>query len=493
MKRTLPWLAGFGTAVALSLSWFGPSPLFGDEIGYGYTASNWIAEHALAPVPAGTGRGEQGQGHPALFFWLWAILMRVFGNTLATARIIPTIATGFALVGMWRLGKDLTGSGTAGIMAAAGLLASPLFLAQAFRALPESAHMASVVWALCCYTRGQRFKAALLTVLATVFRQQAIALGAAFLVADLLRERKLGPNLLIWLTPLAVPLVNGLMHLSVNGYFIFPHYLGEQSPDMPANWLTARIRLFAGHVAAEDFRWFPVSVGLAFSFLRFQHKPGVLFLAALTLPGLLFPPTRLAFLAGVALLYGILLVTRKRLPSPPVAAMLVFIGLLVAFHVLIVTVAPDPHLNLFRYIYGAYPPLVALLMLGVRRAGRATSRYAWAVFCVASATCMTAVRYPWQPDATVAGLLEARAVRTAIASVQNPFHPDDRIIGVPALGYVSAPLQAELDDTLHVIVVTADAHLLAHILPVGYRYTGRTGYTWNHRLLSVTAFEAVPE
>ncbi|MCK7508400.1 MAG: aspartate carbamoyltransferase regulatory subunit [Desulfobacterales bacterium] len=155
IRTSLPWLLCFGVAVSLSLIWFGSVPLFGDEIGYGYSSAGWIARNSLALVPAGTGRGEMGMGHPALFLWLWALLMRVFGDTLATARILPTIAAGFGLLGTWRLGRELSGSERVGIMAAFGLLASPLFLAQAFRALPDTAHMAAAAWAGRFLHKGQ--------------------------------------------------------------------------------------------------------------------------------------------------------------------------------------------------------------------------------------------------------------------------------------------------------------------------------------------------
>ncbi|MFO7627839.1 MAG: glycosyltransferase family 39 protein [Candidatus Fermentibacteraceae bacterium] len=489
-RTSLPWLLCFGVAVSLSLLWFGSVPLFGDEIGYGYSAASWIARNSLALVPAGAGRGEMGQGHPAMFLWFWALLMRVFGDSLATARILPTIAAGFGLLGTWRLGKELSGSDRVGVMAALGLLASPLFLAQAFRALPDTAHMAAIAWATVFYIRGRRLQSALLIVLATIFRQPGIILAPAFFLADLLRTRKARWGQLIWLLPLAVPLVNGLMHLSVNGFFIFPQYLAEGSPDLPANWIADRIRLFAGHLVGEDFRWFPISAALAFSFYRAGRKPGLGFMAALALPALLYPPSRLAVTAGFLLLSGVLVLLRKRPPRAAVTAQILFIGMIVAFHVLLVAVGRDHYLNLFRYILGTYPPLMALLATALQKAGKTVSSFIWILFCVASATCITAVRHPWQPDATVAGLLEARAVRSALASVENPVYPDGRIGSIPALGYVDEPQRTERHDVINLVLITADSHNSRALLPEGYVFTGNTSYRWGLGGLSVTAHEA---
>ncbi len=490
IRTSLPWLLCFGVAFSLAFLWFGSVPLFGDEIGYGYSTASWIARNSLALVPAGSGRGEMGMGHPALLPWLWALLMRVFGDTLPTARILPTIAAGFGLLGTWRLGRELSGSDRVGIMAALGLLASPLFLAQAFRALPDTAHMAAAAWAIVFYIRGRRLQAALLIALATIFRPPGIILGAAFLLTDVIRNRRLVWANLLWLSPLVVILVNGLMHLSVNGFFIFPNYLGESSPDLPANWLAGRVRLFAGHLIGEDFRWFPVSAALAFSFYRAGRKPGIAFMAALALPALLHPPTRLAVTVGFILLFGLLLLVRKRPPSAPVTAQLLFVGMMVAFHILVVLVAPDPCLNLFRYILVTYPPLLVLLANALQKAGKTVSAFIWILFCLASASCILTVRHPWQPDATLAGPLEARAVRAAAASVENPLHPDARIGNNPALGYVSEPQGNERPDVINLVLTTADRHNSQALLPEGYVFTGNESYRWVLGGLSVTAHEA---
>lgn len=487
--RALPWLLCFTMAAGLGLFWLGTYPLFGDEVGYGYPSSSWIERNSMAPVPAGDGRGEQAMGHPALFFWLWALLIRIGGDTLFTARILPTLATGFALAGTWNLGRELGGSGRVGLMAVTGLLVSPLFLAQAYRALPESAHLASIVWALVFYSREQRLGAALSAVLATCFRFQGVFLGAAFLLADLMDERRLRWNLALWLSPLLVPVATGLLNLAANGYFFFPAHLGTPSEALAPGWILERLRYFTGHIMGEDFRWFPISVALAGMFLG-RGKPGVLFFGVIALPALLHPPTRLAVSLGFPAFYILHLILRRRLPSPATTAMLLFSGSLVAFHVFIVAFSPDTTMNLFRYIIGVYPVIVLLPAMAVARLGRKTSWSVWGAFCLASATCLTAVRHPWQSEATVAGQLEAGAVREAVQRVPSPYHPDPRITSIPTLGYVNRPEAGSRDEVINIIVGSIDQAHIDRLLPEGYGYTGDTTFLWTHEGLIVSALEA---
>ncbi|MCK7508402.1 MAG: cobalamin B12-binding domain-containing protein [Desulfobacterales bacterium] len=194
--------------------------------------------------------------------------------------------------------------------------------------------------------------------------------------------------------------------------------------------------------------------------------------------------------SGVRASFGLLLLLRKRPPSAPVTAQLLLIGMMVTFHILVVLVAPDPRLNLFRYILVTYPPLLALLAMTLQKAGKTVSTFIWVLFCAASATCITAVRHPWQPDATLAGLLEARALRAATASVENPFHPDGRIGSIPALGYVDEPLESGLIRSHQPPLVTADRGNSRNFCQRGTFVTGRETYRWTLGALSVTAQEA---
>ena len=143
------------TLAAISLLYFlifDDMPIYGDAWGYGYNCAHWISDNGLPLVPSGTGRGETAGGHTAFYFWIWAVLMKVFGNTVKVAHLLPSLFAFFAVAGTYRLGRDLGGR-VPGILSGIAILVSPLFLTQAFRPLPISAVMAASVWSLLYYHR----------------------------------------------------------------------------------------------------------------------------------------------------------------------------------------------------------------------------------------------------------------------------------------------------------------------------------------------------
>jgi len=485
------FIAGFLLAV-----WFGQVPVSGDGIGYSYSSAHWMACNGLQPVPAGEGRGEQAMGHPAFFFWLWAVLMRLFGNTFLTAKLLPTIAAGFALAGTWKFAENISRNRIMGPLAALGLLASPLFLAQAFRPLPDSAHIAAVAWSLYFFSRGDRFKAALLCVFATIFREQGIFLGASYILADLIEYRKFRfKSILLYSSPLLVIIVTGFLNLGVNGYFLFPTYLGDASQFLEKGWLINRIRFFAGHLLGEDYRWIPVSACLAIIFTEKIRRLGFEAILVLLLPGILYPPTRNAFLAAVVVLYGWTLFKRGKLPSMITVSGLSFVGMLVAFHVLIVAKAPDPALNLFRYIFGAYVPFIVLLAARISRAGLRTAVPVWLLFCALTFYSAGTVKYVWQPDTSPMGLVEAIKYREAISVSENPYTPDPRLLSESALGYVDEPVtfNSDLPGNLVVSTVDCNSESVSFFIPPGYSLTGDTLFEWREQGLRVLSLGIKPE
>lgn len=479
----------------LLVTWFAQVPVFGDGLGYGYSSANWMACNGLQPVPAGEGRGEQAMGHPAFFFWLWALLMRLLGNTLLTAKLLPAIAAGFALAGIWKFAENISRDRIAGPLAALGLLVSPLFLTQAFRPLPDSAHIAAVAWSLYFFSRGDRFKAALLCVIATVFREQGIFLGAAYILADLTRYRKLRlKSILLYSSPLLVIIVTGLMNLKVNGYFFFSTYIGEASPMLEQGWLISRLRFFVGHLLGENFRWIPISVCLALIFSEKNRRMGLESILVLLMPCILYPPIRNAYLAAVVVLYGWSLLKRKKLPSAITVAGLSFVAMLIAFHVLIVVISPDPALNLFRYIFGAYVPFIALLAAGITRAGRRTAVIVWLLFCALTLFSARTVKYVWQPDTSPIGLVEVVKYRDAISVSDNPHTPDPRILLEPALGYVDESVIFNPELPGHLVISTCESapEIVHRIIPPGFRLTGDTAFVWREQGLTVLSLGIEP-
>ncbi|MCD4775752.1 MAG: glycosyltransferase family 39 protein [Candidatus Aegiribacteria sp.] len=478
--------------------WFGQVPVFGDALGYSYTSAHWIACNDLQPVPAGEGRGEQAMGHPAFFFWLWAVLMKLLGNTLLTAKLLPAVGAGLALAGTWKFAENISRDRIAGPLAALGLLASPLFLAQAFRAMPDSAHLAAVAWSLYFFSRGDRFKAALLCVVATVFREQGIFLGASYILADLIKQRRFRmKSILLYSSPLLVIIVTGLLNLKMNGFFFFPTYMGEASPILEEGWLINRTRLFAGHFLGEDFHWIPVAACLAIIFSEKNHRWGFMAILVLLLPSILYPPTRIAYLGVITVLYGWSLLKRRHLPSTVTVAGLSFVGMLVAFHVLIVVKSPDPALNLFRYVFGAYVPFMALLAARISDAGRRTAVPVWLLFCTLTLSSAGTVHYVWQPDTSPMGLVEVVKFREAISLSNNPIAPGPYILSDPAMGYVKESVTFNPDIPGNIVVSTCEANPEAvnRLIPQGYRLTGDSAFVWRDQGLTVLSLgiEPVPK
>ena len=394
----------FAILAVLALFLFSLSvPLFGDTLGYGYKTTNWIRNNGLTPFASGEGKGEQAMGHPTLFFWLWALLSFLLGETMVAARIIPCAATFMALWGMYRLGSTIV-SHTAGWLASLALLASPVFLIQSMRPMPESAVVAAVVWSLYFYIKGKYLKAAVLCALGVVFREQAIFLAAAYFISEITETGVKRPGrLLLFASPVLVLLVTGVVNLFVNGYFFYPNYVGEGSV-LPQGWFFDRLRYFAAHLLAEDFRWLLVTAAVA-GILKDRGRDirSLPFVLALLVPAVFYPPERLIFilfaLTGVAVF-----MIRERLYTTKLSWVFILTPLLtVMFHVLIVLVSPDSDLNLFRYLLPAYPfVILGGITILFRYYSRVTAAALGVLFIVSTAIANNVVHRPFQPDTSMA-------------------------------------------------------------------------------------------
>ena len=93
----------------LYLFFFFGLPIYGDACGCGYNYANWIVDNGFPLIPSGIGRGETAGGHTAFYFWMWAVAMRFFGNTVETAHLLPALFSMFAIAGTYKLGRELVG------------------------------------------------------------------------------------------------------------------------------------------------------------------------------------------------------------------------------------------------------------------------------------------------------------------------------------------------------------------------------------------------
>jgi len=379
-------------------------PLFGDSLDYGYSTARWIRENGFNPLVAGMEKGEQAMGHPTLFFWMWAVLSGVFGETLWVARLLPAAATFLSIWGMYRLARLLSCE-MAGWISALALLVSPLFITQAMRPMPESTVFAAVVWSLYFYAGKRYITAVIISSLAVLFREQAIFLPVSYLISELFQTGLKKPvRLLLFASPLLVIVSTGLVNLAVNGYYFFQIYTGAGSHFEP-HWLADRLRLFGSHVLAEDFRWLPVTAALAGMIRgkgRDKDRRLLPFVLILLFPALFSPPERIAFLGFVAVVLAAYFIRERLVLSRLHAVFVAFPVLFVLFHVLIVLVLPDSVLNLFRYVMPVYAVIIpgAVVML-FRYYPKGTAVAIGSVFVVATAVANRSQHYYYQPDTSL--------------------------------------------------------------------------------------------
>jgi 4-amino-4-deoxy-L-arabinose transferase-like glycosyltransferase len=522
MSCTLKAPAGTGTlllalalaAVALLFIASLNVPIYGDSYGYSYRTARWMADNGLPLVPHGDSRGEQAMGHPALFFWLWALLMRVFGDTLAVARILPSMATLMSIVGTYLLGRRLTGSRMAGFLSATALLASPLFITQSLRPMPDSALVACVAWSLYFYVSGKYLPAAFTCFLAVIFREQAIFLAGAYFITEIFRSgiRKPG-RLAVFASPILVILATVLLNRAVNGYYFYPTYLGESSTVLGDAWALGRFRFFAGHLLAEDFRWLLMVTALASSFSRdSETRMPLISILILLLPALFYPPGRIIYLLVVIGLFTWKFLLRNVMPSRTVLVMVLFPSMLVLFHVFIVAFSMDKALDLFRYLIGAYPVIIAGgVALLWRNLGSRAAMAAASVFVLATASANGTADHFLQPETSLACLRPLLSLKEAYGFASEnadsvlvtPMTLD--MIGNDALGYgvdssrFRSPGGEGLsgDVTYSIVVSTFDlseAALLRaqDMVPAGSRLCDSPLRTWDDGLWRTEVYLIVP-
>ena len=417
-------------------------PLYGDAWGYGYRSAEWMADNGLQPVPAGPERGQQAMGHPPLFFWLWAVLMTVLGRGIRVAHLLPAAATFFALWGTYRLTRLLSRCRTTAIVAAAGLLATPTFLANSVNPLPDVAVAAAAAWTLYFHAQGRTAATALTAALAIALREQAVVLPAVLVAVELAGGGWRRPGrLLLLASPVAVLLLNGLAYLLVNGYFFFGTHLGGPEGTAAAV-LIGRFRTFFGFLFAEGWRWIPVTVAAALSAGR--RRNSALFVLLLLSPAILHPPGRILWLAAVAAA-AVLWLHRRGMPGDG-AATLAFPVATGLFFVLVIIVSPSP-LDLYRYLLLAVPAVVAGALAVVRRTGgRRMALLVGGLFAVLALGANRSAASVDQPESNLAWVRGQLALRDAVryaaktgdTLLVSQLHLQK--LSDPGLGYVDGPV-----------------------------------------------------
>lgn len=441
----------YGLALAavclLYLLVFSDMPIYGDAWGYGYNSSRWISENGMPLLPSGTGRGENAGGHAAFFFWMWAGLMRLLGDSVQVAHLLPALFAFLTVAGTYRLGRELSGR-TLGVFAGAAVLVSPIFLAQAFRPLPISAAMAATVWSLLMYRRGRYAAAAGLCVFAVMMREQALLLAVSYVVAELVGEggRKWSRIALLSI-PVLVPVVNGLSNYLVNGYVLPAGNTPGFDQPFSLGLFLHRLKFF-GFLLVGDLRWLPVSVASGIALGRAAgRKAGAAAAVVLGLTGAFTRFTNyFVVLLSVVLLLAAIAVRRR--PDRTAVAMVLFPFLMMlSFTAIVFFTSTRMEFMFLRYLLPVFPALVLVMLWPLAGFGW-KGRTLLAVFLAGTAAFNLSVRDRVNyVDSTLAGYFQPlSAIREAgvwaagtglpiVAAGEAPMH-----FGNPALGYSDTAL-----------------------------------------------------
>jgi len=438
--------AVFIVVLVLFFVWFGRMPFLGDAYYYGYHSTTWMADNGLPPIPHGEMKGEDCVGHPGYFFWLWAILLTVFGDTAMTAHVLPALCVFFSLAGIYKLGRELAEI-QVGVFSAIAVLVSPVFITQGFIPLPVSAAVAAAVWALYFHSKGRFVKAAVLCSVAVIMREQVLLLAGAFFFAELITNGFRKPvRLITYCLPILVLGLTFLANYLVKGYFI--QITHSFSREITINWteLSKRIVYFTEHLLISDWRWIPVTAGTAMIALKkFPYWLAGLFILSLSLTALL----------GLTVLYSLflfiitvlLLFRYRRMPSATILSMMLVIILMIIFMASVKYLTEfGLGFDLYRYVLSAYP---AVIVLALWVLSKASNRYILPavsiLFIVLTASSNLIYRTDKQYDTTLISVLHFQQIRDAAkwaesrgdtVIVPQSFVPAFKY---PTLGFVDEP------------------------------------------------------
>ena len=162
------------------------APYFWDETYFAPAAHDVLATGSLIPISVPV------ESHPPLVYVWVALWWKLFGFSIAVARISMLAVAMFTLVGVYRLARLFT-TGTVPILVTLLTAIYPVFFAESTMVQLDMAAAGLTVWALVAYLRGRRWETAVLFSLAVLAKETAIvapAVIAGLEIVMALRECK---------------------------------------------------------------------------------------------------------------------------------------------------------------------------------------------------------------------------------------------------------------------------------------------------------------
>lgn len=192
--------------------------------------ARWLLEHGFDARP-GVFPDDLSRGHTPLYYLLLAAVYRVAGAGPVQGHALTLAFAWLAVVTTYALARDVQGR-AAGAVAAALLVAAPLFLTMASEALPEIPLTALTAACFYAFVRGRLAACALLGTMLVLVKETglacpvAIAGAMAFEAARTRSLRAEARRIALVLVPAAVVAAFFLYQRAATGWFVTPYHLG---------------------------------------------------------------------------------------------------------------------------------------------------------------------------------------------------------------------------------------------------------------------------
>ena len=209
--------------------------------------AKWLLEHGFDARP-GVFPDDLSRGHTPLYYLLLAAAYRVAGAGPVPGHALTFLFAWIAVVTTYALGRELYGR-TAGALAAALLLAAPLFQTMSSEALPEIPLTALTAATFYAFARGKIGAVAVLGTLLVLVKEPGVACPVAIacvMTIDAARSRALrreAPRIALVMVPAVVTAAFFFYQKAATGWFVTPYHQGlfNEAHSIPAQgWRVAR-------------------------------------------------------------------------------------------------------------------------------------------------------------------------------------------------------------------------------------------------------------